>query len=66
MNYLPIDRELVHKRAYLPVKLAELSHKDQEAALRLLREWGAGKQPISQLWSEAVEALDKTIKTGAV
>jgi hypothetical protein len=56
-NELAIDMEIVKKRAYLPVKLAELSYMDQEAALRLLREWGAGAKPVSQLWEEAVAAL---------
>lgn len=47
----------VHKRLNLPEKLSELSYRDAEAALLLLREWGKGTKPVSQLWTEAVEAL---------
>lgn len=55
---LPIDMELVKKHAYLPVKLAQLSYVDSEGALRLLRQWGEGKKPVSSLWVEIIEALD--------
>lgn len=56
-----IDRETVRKNAYLPVKIAELSHKDPEAALQLLRDWGEGRKPVLHLWDEVVEKLE-TVK----
>jgi hypothetical protein len=59
---LPIDRELVRKRAYLPVKLAELSLADPNEALELLRAWGEGKKPITQLWDETGRALERGCK----
>jgi|GEM_PF-970064 len=62
---LPIDRELVRKHAYLPVKLAELSHLDQDKALQLLRAWGKGSMPITQLWEEATKAIAKYTEIGS-
>ncbi|NIK67896.1 hypothetical protein [Paenibacillus sp. BK720] len=59
---LPIDRELVRKRAYLPVKLAELSKEEPDEALDLLRAWGEGTKPITQLWDEASRALERRCK----
>ncbi|MCY9666701.1 hypothetical protein M5X11_17500 [Paenibacillus alginolyticus] len=53
----PIDWELVHMTAYLPVKLAELSYRDQEAAIGYLRDWGAKKKEVPQLWDEVTAAL---------
>lgn len=55
----PIDWELVHMMAYLPVKLAELSYRDQEAAIDYLRDWGEKKKEVPQLWDEVTEALAK-------
>lgn len=53
-----IDRETIRKNAYLPVKLAELSRTNEEAALQLLREWGEGKKPVKHLWDECISKLD--------
>lgn len=44
-----IDPETVKKRAYLPVKLSELSKVNPEVALKLLQDWGDGKKPINRL-----------------
>jgi hypothetical protein len=64
MEYpLPIDREIVHKLAYLPVKLSELARKDPEAALQLLIAWGEGKKHVTLLWQEVIEALGKEAKS---
>lgn len=59
---LPIDRELVRKRAYLPVKLAELSKDNPDEALALLQAWGEGTKPITQLWDETGRALERGCK----
>lgn len=58
-NDLPISVELVQKRAYLPCKLAELSYKNPEYALQLLRAWGDGKKPITTLWEETIKAINQ-------
>jgi hypothetical protein len=57
-NEFPIDLEIIHKLAHLPTKLSELSYKDPETALQLLRAWGEGKKPITPLWDETLKALD--------
>lgn len=59
-NQFLIDPETVKKNAYLPVKLAELSYQQPEAALRLLREWGEGKKPVKFLFEEVTDLLHKT------
>ena len=46
---LPIDMDLLKKREEIPVKLAELSYKDQDQAIVLLREWREREVPISTL-----------------
>jgi hypothetical protein len=52
MSNLPIDVELLNKKRMIPVKLAELSYVNPEAALRLLRVWGEKKKPISTFYDE--------------
>lgn len=53
----PINVELVHKMAYLPVKLAELAEKNPAEALELLTAWGKGTKPITHLWNEALNLI---------
>jgi hypothetical protein len=50
MNDLPIDLEFLQKRKMIPVKIAELSYKDEAAALKYLRIWGEKKMAISELF----------------
>lgn len=52
-----IDPELIRKNAYLPEKLAELSYLQPKEALRLLRNWGEGKQPLKSLFDEVTDLL---------
>ncbi|MEI2357438.1 hypothetical protein [Mesobacillus zeae] len=52
-----ISPEIIKMNAYLPVKLAELSYQQPEEALRLLRNWGEGKQPIKILFEEVTDLL---------
>lgn len=54
-----IDRELVKMNAYLPVKLAELSKFNPDAALLILRAWGEGTKPLRTLWFETSEMLEQ-------
>lgn len=54
-----IDPEVVKKNAYLPVKLAELSRHNPEAALQLLQAWGEGSKTIKQLWKETSDQLER-------
>jgi DNA polymerase/3'-5' exonuclease PolX len=53
----PINVELVHKMAYLPVKLAELAEKNPTGALELLTAWGKGTKPITHLWNDALNMI---------
>ena len=53
----PIDPEIIHKNAYLPVKLTELSRIDPDAALELLQAWGEGTKPVCDLWEIATNKL---------
>jgi hypothetical protein len=53
-----IDRDTVRKNTYLPVKIAELSYKDPEAALEILRDWGEGRKPVLHLWDDVIGKLE--------
>ncbi|MBM7584997.1 hypothetical protein JOC86_001534 [Bacillus pakistanensis] len=53
-----ILQEAARKLAYLPDKLAELSYQQPEEALRLLRNWGEGKQPVNSLFEEVTDLLN--------
>lgn len=52
MSNLPIDPEFLRKRMLIPVKLAELSYLNQEAAIKYLRIWGEKRMPITELFDE--------------
>jgi hypothetical protein len=60
MNDLPIDLEFLQKRKMIPVKIAELSYKDEEAAIKFMRIWGEKKMAISVLFEELTTALSQT------
>ncbi|OAT84211.1 hypothetical protein A6P54_02635 [Bacillus sp. MKU004] len=51
-HQLPICRETLQKRQAIPMKLAQLSYINPEAALSFLRLWGEKKIPISPLYEE--------------
>ncbi|WP_138751080.1 hypothetical protein [Paenibacillus sinopodophylli] len=53
----PINVDLVHKMAYLPVKLAELAETNPTDALELLKAWGKGTKPITHLWNDALQLI---------
>lgn len=53
-----IDKEVVKMNAYLPVKLAELSKFNPEAALSILQCWGEGTKTLRVLWAETNQLLD--------
>jgi hypothetical protein len=57
MNDLPIDLEFLQKRAMIPVKIAELSYKNEEAAIKYMRIWGEKKMAITELFEELTSAL---------
>jgi hypothetical protein len=59
MNDLPIDPEFLRKRMMIPVKITELSYKDEEAAIKYVRIWGEKKMAISELFDELIVALNK-------
>ncbi|TYR82127.1 hypothetical protein FZC66_00580 [Priestia megaterium] len=52
-----IDPEIIKKHAYLPEMLAKLSYQQPEEALRLLRNWGEGNQPVKSLFEEVTDLL---------
>lgn len=52
-----INHELVKIRAFLPEKLTELSHVNEQLAMNLLRDWGDGKKPIREIWELAEKHL---------
>lgn len=56
----PIDPELVKMHSRLPVLLAELSHKNERAALEFLRAWGEGTKTIRKLYKEITDHLKET------
>lgn len=62
---LPIDPEIIRKNAYLPDKLAQLSYKNPEAAMAILREWGEGRKAITQLWDSTIAALKEKEEVSA-
>jgi hypothetical protein len=53
----PIFQKIIKRKMQLPVLLENLSLVDQAAAARLQQEWADYKKPISQLWTEALDAL---------
>lgn len=56
VSNLPLDPDFLRKRMMIPVKIAELSYKDEMAAIKYLRIWGEKKMPISELFDELVSA----------
>ncbi|MCY9198066.1 hypothetical protein MOE86_15415 [Bacillus atrophaeus] len=52
-----INPDTIHKSAYLPDKLSQLSKKDPQAALKLLQYWGDGDKPIVELWDLVCDKL---------
>jgi hypothetical protein len=60
MNDLPIDLEFLQKRKMIPVKIAELSYKNEEAAIKYMRIWGEKRMAITELFNELTSALAQT------
>jgi hypothetical protein len=58
---LPIDPEIIRKRAAIPAKIAELSYKDESTALRYIRIWGEKKMPITELFDALSKELQKEV-----
>ncbi|MYL41788.1 hypothetical protein [Virgibacillus salexigens] len=56
---LPIDLDLLKKREEIPRKLAELSYRNSDQAVNLLRKWGEKKSPISVLHKELSDCLSE-------
>lgn len=60
-----IDEAYQHAKRNLPLyekfqlNLADLTHSDPKAAIRILRDWGQGRKAEFQLWEEATEALER-------
>lgn len=60
MTDLPIDPEFLRKRMMIPVKIAELSYVNEEAALKYMRIWGEKRMPITELFDELISALKQS------
>lgn len=60
MSELPIDLEFLQKRKMIPVKIAELSYKDEAAAIKYLRIWGEKKMAITELFDVLTFEISKT------
>lgn len=52
-------RELAEINGALPKKLALLSQRDPDSALKILRDWGRRKKTLRALWKEVNEELEK-------
>lgn len=57
MGGLPIDLEFFHMYQAIPVRLAELSRKNPEEALKYLRLWAEDKIAISELFNKLGNAI---------
>ncbi|WP_416149458.1 hypothetical protein ACM26V_00210 [Salipaludibacillus sp. HK11] len=55
---LPIDPEILKKRMQIPKLLAKLSYQDEEEAIRLMRQWGEKKQPITSMYNELIDIVE--------
>lgn len=53
-----INMDLVRIRAALPIRLAELSRTDVDAAVSILQDWGDGAKPLKDLYNEVLDQLD--------
>lgn len=58
---LPIDPEILRKSAAIPSKIAELSYKDENAAIKYLRIWGEKKLPVTELFNEISQELGNKV-----
>lgn len=58
INVPEINMELVRIKAALPVKLAELSRINKDAAITILQDWGEGVKPLKVLYKEILAELD--------
>ncbi|MER2154732.1 MAG: hypothetical protein ABS917_11105 [Solibacillus sp.] len=58
INVPEINMELVRIKAALPVKLAELSRINKDAAITILQDWGEGVKPLKVLYKEVLAELD--------
>ncbi|PPA71930.1 hypothetical protein [Jeotgalibacillus proteolyticus] len=59
MRQPPIDREVLEQRMAIPVLLAELSYKNTEKSVELMREWGEKKLPITPMYDKIVTEIVK-------
>ncbi|MCY8609942.1 hypothetical protein G3M81_12590 [Bacillus paralicheniformis] len=57
MSKYLINPDTIQKSAYLPDKLSQLSKHDPQSALEILRYWGDGEKPITELWDLVCDKL---------
>jgi hypothetical protein len=58
MSGLPIEPEFLQKRMMIPVKIAELTYFDQDAAIKFMRIWGEKKLPVTDIYESLLEELN--------
>ena len=59
MKQYPIDPVLLRKRMAIPTLLAELSYLDKEVTIKYMRIWGEKRMPVSILYDNLVDELNK-------
>ncbi|MFX3616101.1 MAG: hypothetical protein ACE3JK_01045 [Sporolactobacillus sp.] len=55
---LPIDPIILEKRSQIPGKIAEISYKDKDEAIKFMRIYGEHKMPITPMYDKICECLD--------
>lgn len=58
MSTLPIDPNILVKRSEIPNLIAQLSYKNQSAAIEFLRVWGEKKSSITEIHEKLKEAIE--------
>lgn len=56
---LPIDMDILQKRQEIPVKIAQLSYKDEQQAIQFIRLWGEKRIAISEIHAQLTTTLKR-------
>ena len=52
MKKHPIDKNIVQKRAQIRKLLVEISYKDEQLAIQMLRRWVEDQVPVTKMYDE--------------
>lgn len=58
---LPINPDILQKRMEIPVKIAELSYKNEKQAIEFMRLWGEKRITINEIHEKLSTALEKAM-----